>query len=699
MSHINALEAIKEPCKVFNISFEDGFAESLLEKLSPGSTEVELTYMQVFLDKIFRLAQNEIGPGKDQNQLSFTLILLDKAGKVSDLLGSFLDDQISQMDDPDNAMVVLKAFVSGKGTKRPASESETVENVLSLGKEISASKITELLQTFVKLRVLRDKDDHGRYELRHDALAEKIFEKFSLAEKELLEMTQLIENAYQYYLKRKIMLSNDDLIYISNKDSFLKLNPELLAFLQESRKYQQVKIRTVRHLTVISAFVFLLLIGILAYYVSDKIDVVVANNNAVKSLSQTKNLKDKLSLAVSAWEKSHAVLPKEALLEAFNNILYSAAQDSAMKINSSKYKLSFEPAPVEIQYAECSIDNKYIFGYSDSLILIWETTGKLLRTIRSHHPVIDIKMSDDSKYIGAVTNDSLLTVWDIHGNSLFAYRIRYNILNTKQIFKFTRENNIISLSLKHDAVMMNSKGKINQTFDRHTGRVNAVDISNDNNFIATASSDKTIIIWYFNSIKKEYNYYNTLTWHRDTVWSVSFSKFRISVLSASNDSTIVAGTINNEVSDSSTFPNDQRYCYAEFSKTNRGIISICFDYKNKKLYKTYLVSHVDNPTYSPSMKSASHGALIHEVDGFMFPSFVFSPDEDYFIYVQKNKTYLADTKLVFDSDRSSVSNLIELDGSNHFFTSDGKFIIAIEGNTFRTYFIDVEEIYKNCIKR
>jgi AAA+ ATPase superfamily predicted ATPase len=40
MSHMNALDAIKGPCKAFNISLEEGFAESLLEKLSPGETDV-----------------------------------------------------------------------------------------------------------------------------------------------------------------------------------------------------------------------------------------------------------------------------------------------------------------------------------------------------------------------------------------------------------------------------------------------------------------------------------------------------------------------------------------------------------------------------------------------------------------------------------------------------------------------------------
>ncbi|MCX6253960.1 MAG: AAA family ATPase [Bacteroidia bacterium] len=700
MSHRNALEAIKEPCKVFNISLEEGFAESLLEKLSPESTDVELTYLQVFLDKIFRLALGDIEADNEQKQLSFTLALLNKIGNVSDLLGSFLDEQISLMDDPDIAMTVLKAFVSGKGTKRPSNEAETIDNVHSLGKEISPELVTELLQTFVNLRVLRDKDDHGRYELRHDALAEKIFEKFSLAEKELLEIRQLIENAYQYYLKRKILLSNDDLTYISNKDSLLNLNAELRGFLQESRKHQMAKIKTVRRLTAISILVFVLLMGILAYFILNRIDIIAANYAAVKSLSQTRNFNQKLKLAVSAWENSPTALPKEALLKVFNDILNSETNDTLLKIDKARFKPVFDPAPSEIQFAACSGDNKYIYGYSDSLILMWETTGKLYRTIRSANQIIDIKISGDSKFLGVVNKDSLLEVYDIPGNQVFKYKIRYNFLNTKQIFRFTGEDNIIALSPEHDAVLLNHEGSVLQTFDRHTDEVNAVDISGDNNFIATASSDKTIIIWYMNSVKKKYDYYNTLTWHRDTVWSVSFSARNIFVLSASADSTIKVGSLNNEgisedMSDKKFFPKDKKYCYAEFSASSRGIIANSYEYTGKESKNLFFGTHIDNPT---CRFSAYTTLMLRGSAGIEFSYFVFSPDENYFIYQQNNKTYLADTRLVFASDNSSISNLMEITGSKQFFTVDGKFILSVCGSTFQTYFVDlndISEVFRN----
>jgi hypothetical protein len=133
--------------------------------------------------------------------------LLENTGNVSDLLGSFLDDQISLMQDPDTAMTVLKAFVSDKGTKRPASEQEATDNICSFGKVVSPERTKELILNFVKLRILRDKDDNARYELRHDSLAEKVYDKFTTSEKDLLEVKQFIENSYQSHLKRKSSLA------------------------------------------------------------------------------------------------------------------------------------------------------------------------------------------------------------------------------------------------------------------------------------------------------------------------------------------------------------------------------------------------------------------------------------------------------------------------------------------------------------
>ncbi|MFN8207569.1 MAG: ATP-binding protein [Bacteroidales bacterium] len=113
MSLLNAMQAIEGPCRVQHIQLEEGFANALLERLSPESTEVELTFLQVALDRLYRAASE-----RKESTLAFNRELLGKVGQVSDLLGNFLDEQIATLENPDTALAVLKSFVSVKGTKR-----------------------------------------------------------------------------------------------------------------------------------------------------------------------------------------------------------------------------------------------------------------------------------------------------------------------------------------------------------------------------------------------------------------------------------------------------------------------------------------------------------------------------------------------------------------------------------------------------
>jgi len=106
MTWHNARQVIEEPCKVHGIEVEEGLAENILGKLSPESTEVELTYLQVLLDKLYHLATD-----KDKEKPVFSNKLLSEIGDVSDLLGSFLEEQINQLDDPETGLIILKSFV------------------------------------------------------------------------------------------------------------------------------------------------------------------------------------------------------------------------------------------------------------------------------------------------------------------------------------------------------------------------------------------------------------------------------------------------------------------------------------------------------------------------------------------------------------------------------------------------------------
>jgi WD40 repeat protein len=713
MSHVNALEAIKEPCKVFNISLEEGFAEILLEKLSPGSTEVELTYLQVFLDRIFRLAAEFLSPlgslSRDSGReskggslparkelkggLSFTLGLLLKTGNVSDLLGSFLDDQISLMDDPDTAMTVLKAFVSGKGTKRPANEQEAIDNIRSFGKKISPETVKELIQAFVKLRVLRDKDDNGRYELRHDALAEKVYEKFSTAEKELLEIRQFIENAYQSYLKRIILLSNEDLNYISNKDSLLNLNPDLKSFLDESRRHQKARLKTIKRLIIISAFAFIILLSTLAYTLIKRTRVSESVLYAKESISQFTRPIDRLCLAAAAWDTYKNEDAKEALLKAFNNLIRHPGEDDDFKKLRQEYFKEFRSISSPIEFAECSKDNRFIYGYSKDSVFIWKNDGDLLSGFSlGNSPIISLLMSDDGEYIGAVSMDSILTVWDNKGDIRFTHKTGFNPVNPYQIFRFSKDNKIIAISDDKDAYLFDNKGIVLQSFDLHNGSVNAVDISGDGKFIATASSDKTINAWYMNSDQQRFDIYNTITAHSDTVWSVDFAKNNKYLLSTSADGKIRTSSINNNIVFDVqeeyiyTFSNEISFGYpffSEFDESGTGIVIRSCDIKNNPETDFMAAIYVD---------IYYHFAQEGEINKFDYIRF--SPDKKYFVYVYRDDISLISRALFRHSVYNLTNNyrLLQINGYKPFFSPDGKYLYSICDRHLESWFIDVETI-------
>ena len=198
MKKTNAISAIEGSCKVNGIEIEPGFSEELINKLSPSGNDVELTYLQIFLDRIFKIASE----GKIRTEgLAFSNELLSKAGSVSDLLGQFLEEQIRELDDPDTGMSILKSFISIQGTKRQMNESEILDSVKTFGTVLDEPDLIKYLSKFVDLRILRERDEAGHFELRHDSLASKIYEKFTAIEKDIIEVRQFIDNAVSSYEK------------------------------------------------------------------------------------------------------------------------------------------------------------------------------------------------------------------------------------------------------------------------------------------------------------------------------------------------------------------------------------------------------------------------------------------------------------------------------------------------------------------
>ena len=130
MKRANAIRAVEGTCRVHGIETETGFSEELIDKLCHAGNEIELTFLQIYLDRIFRIAAAE---KKGSGKLRFSKEILNSAGSVSDLLGQFLEEQIRDIDDPDTGMAILKSFISAQGTKRQMNESDILDSIGTFG--------------------------------------------------------------------------------------------------------------------------------------------------------------------------------------------------------------------------------------------------------------------------------------------------------------------------------------------------------------------------------------------------------------------------------------------------------------------------------------------------------------------------------------------------------------------------------------
>jgi WD40 repeat protein/energy-coupling factor transporter ATP-binding protein EcfA2 len=257
MTRSMARKSITGPSRLFYINLDDDFEENLLKKLSPDKSQIELTFLQVILDKIYRSAKARTNKGEN---LSFTNEDIEEVGQIGDILAEFVDEQIFKMPDSKAALTILKGFVSLEGTKTQKNLDEIVLYCDNIGQAQNKDTAEAIITSFVNKRILKDKDDNGRYELRHDSLALKIFEKITNQEKELLEVRRFINYNFAEYEKRGSILSDDDLSYVAPYERLLKLDNAQKEFLENSKKRSTKRRRAQRRQTIIIAVIFILMV-------------------------------------------------------------------------------------------------------------------------------------------------------------------------------------------------------------------------------------------------------------------------------------------------------------------------------------------------------------------------------------------------------------------------------------------------------
>jgi len=230
MDKLNVKQAIEKPCEICNVKIEAGLSDTIIERLTTQAGGLELTWFQIIMDSIYKKA---IKRNPEAPELQFKD--LEELGRIDNILAAFLDDQLKSMDNGEAGEAVLKTMVSGDGTKKQIGTDDINLSLKSVGKEINNEEINKIIHHFVNVRILTDKNEQGLYELRHDSLAAKIYEKITVIEKELLKVKQFIESAFNNYQERKVLLNPGDLKYVAPFEDRLYLNKQIENFIAVSK--------------------------------------------------------------------------------------------------------------------------------------------------------------------------------------------------------------------------------------------------------------------------------------------------------------------------------------------------------------------------------------------------------------------------------------------------------------------------------
>jgi WD40 repeat protein len=248
MSSSAAKEAIVRPCKACNVVIEDGLEDLVIDQLAWQSEGLELTWLQILMDKLYRTAAD-----RDKENPVITNRDLTNLGRIGNVLSDFLDEQLRLMTDGNIGEAVLKTMISTDGTKKQVRVSDILDSLQNPRTSYTHDQIEEILLRLINVRIIKEKDELGFYELRHDAIAARIYERMTAYEKELIEVKSFLDNSLKIFHQRKVLLSENDLNYIAPYEYKLILNKELKEFVKTSRREAERNKLRRRNITIAAA--------------------------------------------------------------------------------------------------------------------------------------------------------------------------------------------------------------------------------------------------------------------------------------------------------------------------------------------------------------------------------------------------------------------------------------------------------------
>lgn len=626
MSSKRVREVMLQSFKKFNITLEapaDALCQTMIDNISAGKSGIPLTYLQVYLDMLYREDFTRTYPNGASSQallpLKITKTEVNKFGKIDDVLDRYIKKQVNKLQKKVNQLnpnineqsvtMTLDAFVTTEGTKRPVYYIREEENFLlekSIKNQINLpdSILNFQLAELEKSRILRFGEN--QIELAHDSLALLIDRQRTDFQRQLNDLRLRILGDYRTwketgeFLSKKRLSTYEDFLpdlrlsgklqnFIENSRKDIE-NKELLELNQKERELKLVneKLQTEkRSRRKQRMFSFALCISLLISIVigrwafnqkqlaisryleaTKERNTAIANDFAFKAKQLLQESYRTEAFNLAAFTNSFIQKENNKITPVLRDAVYFSSQNDN---NDIPWSMSFQGHNDDVNSVKLSHNELWLItGSDDSTAKLWDAkTGKELHSFRGHKDVINsVCFSSDDKWIITGSDDETAKLWNTKtGKEIYTFEGHSDVINS--VCFSSDDEWIITGSDDRTAKIwdLESKNEI-QSFKGHGRGVLSVNLSKNKKLLITGSSDTTAKLWDAKTGREIQSFEG----HNSIISSVKFSSTEKWLATGSNDNTAKLWNIKTGKEIQS------------FEGHTQPIISLCFDSSDKRIF-------------------------------------------------------------------------------------------------------------------